>query len=697
MLSIAGYFRIDSKGKCLFITTIFTTLLPDILHTSEGIEVATGALREISHLIIIIPITASLGLLWILSYVNKMKDPKKTRITFIIWFVVLTSVILTPAVGTTYYLPKIAGEDYSVMGMQWLGEHGQVQEKVVGYGIRTVPIFTNMSGPSVADGSETRLFKQLLQDIHFSPLDQEQSTDTLRQLFDVKYILSSNKIMANLGRTPAGLTIDSDKELDKIYSSRDFGIYEATSSIANSIPAYNIGEDTTITKMGSAIQVESNYYTAILDENTPILSRFGTKQKNLLGPGFLSENFVISGKLFTLSNLQFSSEINNNQILYKTILKVNETPYSSMQVRYSFYPKVIKREYILSNDWLGGNKSSTITPKFSSLLFSPLSNYIITNNREQQIRTIFESQDTIEKTIKVEDIYMYNTDTQGNNMKQGIRIKNIPTSPFPLTVYYKGSTLYDMSSITTSQIYSVKSGNTLHITQYLSTGDEYGTENNIASQNGIQLDDYPEGIKPIVVFGSGSSFSDTGYAILKSNSIPYSQVIRSTSALVSEIETPPEPETSADTIDADTANTDTPLEIDLPPVQSVQMIDIRHLAQQGVGIIGSAAMLHRTYDNITTQEKTITSLVDYTQNQSVSLDGFLPVSFRYNLDTIKILQNNHISFMLSKPVNRPVQGIYDEGYRNPQMAYYNDEPTDVVMLPVSYPSVHPCTPRKIPE
>ena len=193
LLSVAGFFRIDSKGKCLFITTIFTTLLPDLLHTSEGIEVATGALREISYLIVIIPITATLGLLWVLSYVNNMKDPNKSRITFIIWFIVLSVVILTPAVGTTYYLPKIAGEDYSVMGMKWLGEHGQVQEKVVGYGIRTVPIFTNMTGPSVSDGSETRLFKQLIQNIHFSPNDQE-SVNTLRQLFDVKYILSSNKI-----------------------------------------------------------------------------------------------------------------------------------------------------------------------------------------------------------------------------------------------------------------------------------------------------------------------------------------------------------------------------------------------------------------------------------------------------------------------------------------------------------------------
>ena len=40
-------------------------------------------------------------------------------------------------------------------------------------------------------------------------------------------------------------------------------------------------------------------------------------------------------------------------------------------------------------------------------------------------------QDTVTKSIKVEDIYIFNPDNQG---KQGIRIKNIPSSPFPLTV-----------------------------------------------------------------------------------------------------------------------------------------------------------------------------------------------------------------------------------------------------------------------
>ena len=672
LLSIPGIFRLDAKGKCLFITVVFTTILPDLLHTSEGIEVATGALREISFLIVIIPITAALGLLWILSSLNKMKDPLKKWVTFLVWFIVLSAFILTPALGTTYYLPKIAGEDYSINGMKWLSENGQVREKVIGYGIRTVPIFTNMSGPSVAAGSETRLFIQLLQNIHFSSFDKEKSVNDLRQIFDIKYILSSDKILSNLGRTRTGLTIDSNQELDKIYSSRDFGIYEVTASTSTSIPETSIAQGTTFKLQGSTIQIKSDYYTAILSAKTPTLERFGTKQKNYFGAGFLTEYIEISKNIFILGNLQYSSEIKNNQILYSTILKANETNYASFLVRYTFYPKVIKREYIISNDW----QNSAISAKLSSLLFSPLSNYIITNNQEQQVRKIYESQDTITKTIKVEDIYIFNTD---NKEKQGIRIKNSPSSPFPLTVLYKGSTLYDLSSITTQQTQSLPSGSTLHITQFLSTGDEFGTENNIASQNGIQLNNYPDGIKPLVISGFGSSFSINGSAILKNFSIPYSQIITQGSIImpVSETEIIPE-------IDENAENEDVQVTEDLF-AQNLEGNNIINPSGQVSGIIGSATLMHRTYDNITTQEKTIASLVDYTKNQSATMNGFMPASFRFNLDTIKTLNDNHISFMFSNPVTRPIQGIYDEGYRNPQLAYYNNEPTGVVMIPVSYP------------
>jgi hypothetical protein len=676
LLSVPGIFRLSQKGKCLFITVIFTTLLPDLLHTSEGIEVATGALREISFLIVIIPVTAALGFIWLISYLKKMKNPYRTPVTFFVWIFVLSAVILTPAISTTYYLPKIAGEDNSINGMKWLGENGQIYEKVTGYGIRTVPVFTNMSSPLLEEGSETRSFIQSLKSIYFSSNEQENTINNFRQIFDVKYILLSDKILANFGGTPTNLRIDSNQGLDKIYSSMDFGIYEITTSKGNSFSEYTIADNTTIQKLGSSFEVNSPYYTADVKEDTPILERYGTKQKNFFGSGFFSEQIVVSKDIYALSNMQFSHEIKDNQIIYRTSLNGPDSKEASLVVRYTFYPEVIKREYILSNDKIVSNKSSLLNMQFSSSLFSPLSNYIITNNKEQQLRKIYESQDAVEKTIKVEDIFIFNSDDLNKNEKQGIRIKFVPSSPLPSTVYYKGSTLYNMSSVTISQTNSILPGKTLSITQFLSTGDEYGTEKKILSQNGIQLNKYPDGIDPIIVFGLGPSFSDAGYSIVKKYGIPYSQIIRSPSGVGNSNETENTTETSDILGDTDIS------EIDQSSPQNIQIGDLEKLTSNSIGIIGSASMANRNYNNITTQQKTIELLEEYAKNQSIPLNGFMPFSFRYNLDTIKILNDNGISFMLSNQINSNT----NEGYRNPQLAYYNGEPTNLVLIPVSYPA-----------
>ena len=199
------------------------------------------------------------------------------------------------------------------------------------------------------------------------------------------------------------------------------------------------------------------------------------------------------------------------------------------------------------------------------------------------------------------------------------------------------------------------------------------------------MNNYPDGIKPIIISGFGSSFSDNGSAILKNFSIPYSQVITQGSVIIPVIETEITPENEENSENEDKQETEDMQDTETLFAQSFPANNISYLTGQDSGIIGSATMLHRIYDNITTQEKTISSLADYTKNQSVSLSGFMPTSFQYNLDTIKILKDNHISFILSNRVTRPIDGIYDEGYRNPQLAYYNNEPTDVVMIPVSYP------------
>ena len=678
LLSLAGIFRLDTKGKCLFLTVFVTTFIPDWLGATD--PTSTGSLREISFMIIIVPITATLGFWWALSYLNERKIQYKNQVIFAVWLIILSAIILTPALGTTYYLPKIAGEDYTINGMKWLGDNGNPLEKVVGYGYRTVPIFTNMPDASygVRSGTDTTMFTQLLNDTHFSSLDQEQNVNSLRQFYGVKYIISSDKVIQQLGGTRQNLTIDTNQGLDKIYSSNDFGIYQI-GSFSDNLPEFRIADNVSLKKFGSVYQVKSDYYSAVVNDADPTMTRFGTARDNYFGGGFLTENLQITGTGdgqglddYDLSSMQFSSEIADNQIRYKTLLTSGNITDGTLTVVYTFYPKVIKREYIVTNDWFNSNSTPSINARFSSALFSPLMNFIVTNNADKMERFVYESLDTVYKDIKIQDIYLFNEDNPENaDTRQGIHISYLPTSPFPLTAYYKGSTLYNMSTVILPQSAEIKSGDVFHITQYYSTGDEQGSENNIMSQSGVQMDNYPDGINPIIICGLGSTFSDNGYKILNNFSIPYSEIV------------------TDDTGSSLTSSNSADLEmVPVTPVTSPPPFTLRELKAKKIGLIGSADLgPDNDLSNLTTQKNTINSLGNYAAEKGVSFSGFMASGFRYNLDTVKILYDKNIPFMLSDPVDPPdARGIYDEGYRNPRMAYYQGKPTGLVILPVSYPA-----------
>jgi len=141
LLSLFGFFRLDRKGKCMLFSLLLVTILPDMLFETSAS--ATGALREITYLALIIPVTSVLGFCQITSYMST-KHPQKKVISSLVWIAMLIAVMMTPVFITTYYLPKISGEDYIIEGMQWLWGNGDTAEKVIGYGYRTVPTDTGM-------------------------------------------------------------------------------------------------------------------------------------------------------------------------------------------------------------------------------------------------------------------------------------------------------------------------------------------------------------------------------------------------------------------------------------------------------------------------------------------------------------------------------------------------------------------------
>jgi hypothetical protein len=692
LLSIIGFFKIDSRGKCILISTFLITVTPDLLLTAQGTEAQTGALREIAYLTIIIPITSVLGLWALISYLDSIKHTQKNLFTLMVWILVLLVIIITPIMATTYYLPKIAGEDYIIDGMRWLSESGNTEEKVVGYGYRTVPIFTNMTDAAygLENGYDTNTFVKLLKGIYFSKAGNDAGD--LRQYYGVKYVLTSDKLAANLGNSPDRMLIDGNQALDKIYSSKDFGVYEISTSSEKMAEKKFLAENISLQEIGSSLQIETDVYKVILNENYPVIEQFGSPRDNYLGGGFFNDNIQISGirqqsyanpfippdesairqnstvDLFSLKQVSASPTINKNQIIYETILKdqQNGENEASLRVIYTFFPTTVKREFLISNDWVTVPQARYMNVRFSTSFFVPLNNFVLKSNQSRIERHIYPSLDSVVKNEKIRDFYIHEGD-------RGIYIKNEPTSSYPFELSYAGSTLYNMSSIGFSQSESLKPGATLHITQYLAPGDEVTAENNILTQEGITLLDYPNGLVPIILSGYRTPLSDIGYSdkieqgykVLSDEDVPYTEAIV------------PEQFTEIPSIESSSQ---------LYNVSKViHRIDFQTIPTTSIKIIGSGTMGSTYFDNFTEQEQSISSTKNYANLENVTLIGYMPGSLDYNLDTLKIISDKKIPFLLSKFVSPPYYSMSGLQNQNPQMAFLQSESADVVLLPVSLP------------
>jgi hypothetical protein len=694
IFSCIGIFRLESRGKCMFISILMITLLPDIFFESS--ESATGILREISFGALIIPIAAALGFWTVISYLSTISYSRKNLLSFIVWVCVLLAIIVPPAIATTYYLPKISSENYIVDGMQWLGINGDPSEKVIGYGYRTVPIYTNMTdaGYGIQSGYETRTFLNYLKGTLFS--SGENNVKNLQHYFGVNYILVSDKIAANLGGAEKKRAINDNTALDKIYSSKDFGIYIISSSSETPVQQTEVVKDVSIEQAGSSIQILTEIYKVILHKDYPIIEQFGSPTDNYLGEGFIVDSIQISGlrqqaytdpfnppddlktqdlaiDRFSLDSVSMSSEIIDNQVIYRSILKDQQKLQNeaSLIVRYTFYPETIKREFLITHDWVTSPSASQMTVGFSTRMFVPLNDFILKSNQTSLNRHIYPSEDSVGINENIESLYIYN----GN---RGIYMKNEPTAPNPTTLVYKGSTLYNMSSLGISYSELLKPGATLHISQFLSLGDEITSGKNIQTRDGIRLINYPDGIYPIILCGYRTASSDIGteefikqgYQVIREEAIPYSEAV----IPVQEIEIPVEEPTG-------------PLNnSSITVIPKPVTIDLMALRDKDIKIIGSEKSTGIKYfNNYSVQEDDITNLLGYADSQSVQLIGYMPASMNYNLDTLKIISEKAIPFMFSTLVSPPYYGMIGTEIREPQLAMYHNEKTDVALLPVSYP------------
>ncbi|HEC87044.1 MAG TPA: hypothetical protein ENI49_04160 [Thermoplasmatales archaeon] len=112
---------------------------------------------------------------------------------------------------------------------------------------------------------------------------------------------------------------------------------------------------------------------------------------------------------------------------------------------------------------------------------------------------------------------------------------------------------------------------------------------------------------------------------------------------------------------------------------------MKRLLEQGAYIIGYERV--KGY-NTTFQEYKVENMVENAQRcYKIDLKGFMPEGFRYNLSIVKILNEQNLTFMVSKKVLPAFDIYFHEGLRHPQMAYYHGEKTNLVLLPISGPEI----------
>ncbi|MCK4270658.1 MAG: hypothetical protein KAW93_09290, partial [Methanogenium sp.] len=501
ILAVPGFFRLDSKGKWFTLTLLIATVLPAWLNESEGIAGATGALREIYYLLLIIPIAAVLGL-WQISEILKRKKTFAKVIFFLLILTIFSSIIITPLIENGYYNNQISGDDYIIEGMTWLSGTGNANEKVVGLGYRNIPIFTGKlnSNYGLIRGTQTRTFMEILNRVYF--IGNGDHALNHHSLFGTKYFLLSDKLISNLQGNVENIKIDYNSDLDRIYSSKDFGIYGLFLPSDKTTVIQENNNDLEIKDIGSNFEINTEVYKILLDKYTPTIKYIGDNYQNYLQEGTISERVAFSflTKDEIINPVSFSFNIdnnyilkqNNNQIIYSTVIKnENNENISTAEIRYTFYPETLKREYIISNDHIQIGERVPIVIYFTSKVCSPSLKLVYCNDNKRYEKSIYPSDDS----VKLDGVYNKVHISDGND---GIYIDYEDSSSYPDYLFYKGTITCQYSVIGMRQYAIIEPGASIHITQFISMGSEINAEKRINDQNRVALHLYPEGITPLV-------------------------------------------------------------------------------------------------------------------------------------------------------------------------------------------------------
>lgn len=688
LLSVFGIFKLNQKGMCIALALIFSSLFPGAVQSGEG----TGALREISYLYLIVPITAAAGLFFVIETAHTWSiDKKIKRATLIgLYGLIIIPVVLTPIAANIYYAPQISITPTEDMNLRWLSTIGNAFEGAPDYVYRErVDMYANKTTPSIPSGSEMKRYLNDLNAVYLFNRSEEYARDL--SSFNIQYVIVSDRIIKSIGSeinsstlTVDSLMINNNTNLDQIFSSTEnFSVYRyitpppverRTEKAAGQV---DYSENTPkIQEYGSTFLIENDYYKVRVNQGSPDIKYLGTKNNNILGEGTFDDSITIywgglkneSVMAYYFSELTNSSvTIQDNMIKYKSVLKGEDgkTDWATLYVNYVFYEKAFKREIIIANDQTDMGFGTYLHASHDTSVFSPVKNFIFnditTAGETIKSRQIYPSQDPIIlKDKKINKLYL-------NLTNSGLYIMYGDTLPYPTSLSYKGDVTYDYSQIALSTGSSLNAGEPMKEVQFIALGSKDSAEDNIKNYQTVTLLDYPDAIKPAILVGiipisSGNvspqekemnttvsikesentasrsvNLSSHAYSLLKSIGLYYTECIPST------------------------FKGNTP--------ENINKAGYVRLSQ------------NKTYIPISAQDEKITML-----QKALSSHGFFFTNFEFNIDTIRLLSEIPQEYLFSSYVSAPVDVFDREGTRNIKFAYYQGNQTGLVLIPVTGPS-----------
>lgn len=665
--SLIAIFRLNKETLSLLISILMVTILPGSQVTSY-----TGALREIFYLFLIIPITSSLGFIYLESKLRKFENRRISLVlTSLFIFGIFLALLVMPIIGNMYYKPLISGSEIERSGLEWLKGIGNSDEGCTGLGYRhMINIYGNKEVPSsttVQSGSEMKHFIRDLRGIYFFD-DGENYVRDMYSTFNVKYFILSDRVLRNLGAKKEELTIHGNKGLNKIYSNKDFNTYqyiipEHTLTHENITKGIRFNEAyPEIKDAGADFLIETPSYRVRLSKKSPNIKYLGSKEENLLGEGYLLDYMRISwysreylNKFadYVPSEMNFSTIIQGNQIIYKRVLRnQNKTEkWTTLIIKYQFYRDAIKNEMIIANDYL----PVTMSLYLSTMILTPL-NYFTYKDwyGKKNERRIYPSEGYIGiKNKKFRSIFLHNKNS-------GIYMRYGNTAPYPSNIYYSGSIQYNYGSVNIDYQRFIQPGDSLHITRYISIGDESITERNVDRYLSVGLYPYPEGIIPIIITGYLERLNHSTEKELNSSFYVYKKL---------------KYENITYTEGINMGN------------EEINKTIMNKLLSYGIDVIGYENFFYRFTDPLHIQKEKIGNMRRNARvYYNLNISGFIPKGLKYNLDTINASIDENITFIIATSVGPPIEEFNREGLRYPKIVYYHGNKTSLILLPVSNPT-----------